>query len=43
MIDTKKLNDLLLPAIQKNYNKISEIDDFKSFIPFEEVLVTTDH
>ncbi|MFP5109256.1 spore germination protein [Neobacillus sp. C211] len=42
MVDTKRLNELLLPAIQENYEKISNINDLKKFIPFEEVLVTDD-
>lgn len=42
MVDTKKLNELLLPAIQENVQKISEISDLKEFMPFEDVLVTSD-
>lgn len=42
MVDSKKLNDLLLPAIQENYKKLSEISDLKKLIPFEDVLVTSD-
>lgn len=42
MVDSKKLNDLLLPAIQENYKKLSEISDLKKLIPFEDVLVISD-
>lgn len=42
MVDSKKLNELLLPAIQENDQKVNEISDLKKFIPFEDVHVTSD-
>ena len=42
MVDPKKINNLLLPAIQEHIEKIRGINDIKKFIPFEDVIVTTD-
>ncbi|PFP17584.1 hypothetical protein COJ96_26095 [Bacillus sp. AFS073361] len=41
MVDPKKINNLLLPAIHENMEKISGMNDIKKFIPFEDRLVTT--
>ncbi|PGL70990.1 spore germination protein [Bacillus sp. AFS055030] len=42
MVDSDKINNLLLPALQEHYKKISTINDVKKLIPFEDVEVTTD-
>ncbi|WP_088013966.1 spore germination protein [Gottfriedia acidiceleris] len=40
MVDADKINNLLLPSLQENINKISTINDVKKLIPFEEVQFT---
>lgn len=40
MVDAEKINRLLLPNIQKNVEKIKELNDLKNLIPFDDVHVT---
>lgn len=42
MVDVEKVNRLLLPSIQENIEKITNVDDIKNYIPFDNVHVVSD-
>lgn len=41
-INEDKINQFLIPELQKNIEKINDLDDIKNILPFDEVKVTND-